>query len=93
MFEQITLKDKNISEKAFYIYHYKKFTPINKEIITVLIDLKFLAQEKNFLNKKELEMQELETKKQLKEEVVEKLLGQNFMWFPIKLIKKSKKAP
>ena len=92
MFEQITLKDKNISEKALH-YRYKKFIPINKEIVTALIDLKLQVQEKNFLNKKELEMQEQVTKKQLKEEVGEKLLGQNFMWFRIKLIKKSKKAP
>ncbi len=83
MFEQITLKDKNISEKALHLSLQKIYS--HKQGNSHSLDRSEVAgQEKNFLNKKELEMQELVTKKQLKEEVEEKLLGQNFTWFLIK---------
>ena len=92
MFEQITLKDKNISVKSLHLSLQKIYS--HKQGNNHSLDRSEVAGSgKNFLNKKELEMQELVTKKQLKEEVEEKLLDQNFMWFLIKLIKKSKKVP
>ena len=92
MFEQITLKDKKISEKALHLSLQKIYS--HKQGNNHSLDRSEVAGSgKKLLNKKELEMQELVTKKQLKEEVGEKLLGQNFMWFRTKLIKKSKKAP
>ena len=85
MFEQITLKDKNISEKALHLSLQKIYS--HKQGNSHSLDRSEVAGSgKNFLNKKELEMQELVTKKQLKEEVGEKLLGQNFTWFLTKLI-------
>ena len=92
MFEQITLKDKNISEKALHLSLQKIYS--HKQGNNHSLDRSEVAGSgKKLFKQKELEMQELVTKKQLKEEVGEKLLGQNFMWFRIKLIKKSKKAP
>ena len=90
MFEQVTLKDKNISEKALHLSLQKIYT--HKQGNNHSLDRSEVAGSgKNYLNKRELETQELVIKRQLKEEVVEKLLDQNSMMFLLKLIKKSKK--
>ena len=90
MFEQVTLKDKNISEKALHLSLQKIYT--HKQGNNHSLDRSEVAGSgKKLFKQKGTEMQELVIKRQLKEEVVEKLLDQNSMMFLLKLIKKSKK--
>ena len=92
MFEQITLKDKNISEKALHlslqkIYSHKQGNSHSLDRSEVAGSGKKLFKQKGTGNAR------AGNKKTTQRRGGGKAFGPNSMWFPIKLIKKSKKAP
>ena len=90
MFEQVTLKDKNISEKALHLSLQKIYT--HKQGNNHSLDRSEVAGSgKKLFKQKGTGNARAGNKKTTQEEVVEKLLDQNSMMFLLKLIKKSKK--
>ena len=87
MFQQVTLKKSNFSEKAIHLSIQKSHS--HKQGNNHSLDRSEVAGSgKNYLNKRVLVMLELVIKKLLKEEVVVRLLDQNFTMFLLRLTKK-----
>ena len=87
MFEQVTLKTSNISEKAIHLSIQKSHS--HKQGNNHSLDRSEVAGSgKNYLNKRVLVMLERVTKKLLKEEVVVRHLALNSILFHLRLIKK-----
>jgi hypothetical protein len=87
MFEQVTLKESTISEKAIHLSIQKAHS--HKQGNNHSLDRSEVAgSARSSLNKKVQVMQELVIKKPLKEEVEVRLLVLNSITYLLKLIKK-----